>query len=285
LTAGARRVRRDWYDAEGTPKQLFVKPLIPDACEKLRAEIWPEDWQKHVLDVRPSNPLRGDETYSLFQAFLRMPEFRGVHGKCHRMANVLACATCATIAGVEGIGEMAEFVASLDQRQLRCLKCWYDRKKQRYVPPSESTLRRVLAGIDATIFDAIVADWVRQHERILALAIDGKTLRACFNPGERPTTLVAAVAHGSGAPVAQMTVPDGTNETTTARHLLDTLHSVDGTLISFDAAHTNPETARKVVMDKGADYLLPVKGNQPTLLEHAERLLPQASFSPSRAHD
>ena len=97
-------------------------------------------------------------------------------------------------------------------------------------------------------------------------------------------TLVAAVAHGSGAPVAQMAVPSGTNETTTARDLLDMLPPIDGALLTFDAAHTNSETARKVVMDKGADYLLPVKGNQPTLLDHAERLLPQAVFSPSGAH-
>jgi hypothetical protein len=277
-------VRRDWYDEGGTPKQLFVKPLVVDACEKLRAETWPDAWQPHVLEVRASNPLRGDETYSLFQAFLTVPEFRGAHGRCHRLASVLACATCAMLAGVEGIGEMAEFVADLDQRQLRCLKCWYDRKTKRYVPPSESTLRRVLGGIDPTIFDAVVGGWVRQHERILAIAIDGKTLKACLNPEGRPTTLVAAVAHGSGAPVAQMAVPVGTNETATARGLLEILPPVDGALISFDAAHTNPETARKVVMDKGADYLLPVKGNQPTLLDHAERLLPQASFSPSGTH-
>ena len=279
-----QRFQGTWYDDEGTPKQLLVKPLVATACEQLRAETWPEAWQRHVLEVRPSNPLRGDEPYSLFQAFLRMPEFRRSHGQCHRMASVLACATSAMLAGVEGIGEMAEFVASLDQRQLRCLKCWHNRKTGRYVPPSESTLRRVLGGIDATIFDAIVADWVLQHERIRALAIDGKTLKACLNQEGRPMTLVAAVAHGSGAPVAQMAVPSGTNETTTARDLLDMLPPLDGALLSFDAAHTNSETARNVVMDKGADYLLPIKGNQPTLLEHAERLLPQAAFSPSCAH-
>jgi hypothetical protein len=185
---------------------------------------------------------------------------------------------------VEGIGEMAEFVAALDQRHLRALRCWYDRRTKRYLAPSESTLRRVLGGVDATWFDALVAAWVRQYERLVALAIDGKTLRACLNTEGRPRTLVAAVAHGSGAPVAQMVVAAGTNETATARDLLDVLPPVDGALISFDAAHTNGETARKVVMDKGADYLVPIKGNQPNLLTHAERLLPQAAFSPSGGH-
>ena len=281
LTAGARRVRRDWYDNEGTPKQLFVKSLVADACEQLRAETWPVPWQQYALHVRPMNVLRGEEHYSLFQAFSDLPDSRDTHGRRHRQASVLACAACAILAGVEGIGEMAEFAAALDQRHLRALRCWYDRKTKRHIPPSESTLRRVLGGVDAIWFDAIVAAWVRNHERIAALAIDGKTLKACLDDKGRPRTLVAAVAHGSGAPLAQMVVSAGTNETATARDLLDILPPVDGAMISFDAAHTNGETARKVVMNKGADYLLPIKGNQPNLLTHAERLLPQAAFSPS----
>ena len=86
------------------------------------------------------------------------------------------------------------------------------------------------------------------------------------------------------ANLAQVPVPPGTNETTTARDLLDVLPPLDGALATFDAAHTNGETARKVVLEKGGDYLLPVKGNQPTLLDRANRLLPQAAFSPSGAH-
>ena len=285
LTAGARRVRRDWYDDEGTPKQLFVKPLVPDACAQLRAETWPETWQAHALSPRPVTVLRGDEHTSLFQAFLNLPDARRAHGRRHPQASVLACAACAILAGVEGIGEMAEFLSALDQRHLRALRCWQDPRTKRYLPPSESTLRRVLGGVDATWFDALVAAWVGQHERLVALAIDGKTLRASLNQEGRPLTLVAAVAHGSGAPVAQMAIAAGTNETATARDLLDILPPVDHALISFDAAHTNGETARKVVMDKGADYLLPIKGNQPNLLTHAERLLPPAAFSPSGEHN
>jgi hypothetical protein len=280
LTAGARRVRRDFYDESGTPKQLLVKPLREDACERLKDLVWPEPWQVHERAVLASNPLRGQEPYSLFQAFLQVPEFRGTHGRRHRLASVLACATCAVLAGAEGIAEMAEIVAGFDQRELRGLRCWYNRRTQRYEPPSENTLRRVLAGIDPVRFDRIVGDWVRAHGRVAALAIDGKTLKACLDRQGHQTTLVAAVTHGDGAPLAQLPVPSSTNETTTARDLLDILPPLDGAMVTFDAAHTNGETARKVVLEKGGDFLLPVKGNQPTLLDHANRLLPQAAFSP-----
>ena len=280
LTAGARRVRRDFYDEAGTPKQLLVKPLRVDACAQLSAERWPEAWRRHEKPVRPANPLCGQEPYSLFQAFQQVDEFRGTHGRRHVLAAVLACAACAMLAGAEGLGEMAEIVGGFDQRQLRMLRCWHNRRTHRFVAPSENTLRRVLGGIDPVRFDRIVGDWVRAHGRVAALAIDGKTLKACLDAEGRPTTLVAAVAHGDGAPLAQLPVPPGTNETATARALLDVLPPLDGALATFDAAHTNGETARKVVLEKGGDYLLPVKGNQPTLLDHANRLLPQAAFSP-----
>ena len=280
LTAGARRVRRDFYDDSGTPKQLLIKTLRPDACAQLRAESWPENWRIHQRAVVATNPLRGQEPYSLFQAFQQVPEFRGAHGRRHLLAAVLACATCAMLAGAEGIAEMAEIVEGFDQRQLRLLRCWQNRRTKRFVAPSENTLRRVLGGIDPERFDRIVGDWVRAHGRVAALAIDGKTLKACLDAEGRQTTLVAAVAHGDGAPLAQLPVPPSTNETATARDLLDVLPPLDGALATFDAAHTNGETARKVVLEKGGDYLLPVKGNQPTLLDHANRLLPQAAFSP-----
>ena len=280
LTAGARRVRRDFYDDSGTPKHLLVKVLRADACAQLCAATWPENWRCHEQPVLAANPLRGQEPYSLFQAFLQVPEFRGTHGRRHLLAAVLACASCAMLAGAEGIGEMAEIAGGFDQRQLRLLRCWYNRRTQRFVAPSENTLRRVLGGIDAERFDRIVGDWVRAHGRIAALAIDGKTLKACLDAEGRQTTLVAAVSHGDGAPLAQLPVPPTTNETATARELLDVLPPLDGALATFDAAHTNGETARKVVLEKGGDYLLPVKGNQPTLLDHANRLLPQAAFSP-----
>lgn len=281
LTAGARRVSRDFYDEAGSPKHILVKPLRSDAYELLSAAALPGKWQEHEMRVLASNPLNGKEAYSLYQAFKLVPEFRSAHGRRHPLAAILACATCAMMTGAEGVSEMAEIVAGFDQRQLRLLHCWHNWKTKRYECPSENTIRRALHGIDPLGFDRIVGDWLRAHNKVGALAIDGKTLKACLDADRRQTTWVAAVAHGDGAPLAQMPVPVGTNETATARDLLDLLPPLDGVLVTFDAAHTNGETARKVVMEKGGDYLLPIKGNQPTLMDTAERLLPQTAFSPS----
>jgi hypothetical protein len=145
---------------------------------------------------------------------------------------------------------------------------------------SETTLRRVLAGIDSTTFETVVAQWVQQHEELQAIAVDGKALRGCLNPEGKPLFLVSAVAHGSGAFQGQVEVQSKSNETPAARDLLRRMGPLDGVMTTMDAAHTNIETAQTVVIETGADYLLPVKGNQPTLLETSERLLPPGRFSP-----
>jgi hypothetical protein len=54
-------------------------------------------------------------------------------------------------------------------------------------------------------------------------------------------------------------------------------------LVSLDALHTQDETARALVLEHGADYLLTVKGNQPTVRAQIETLVtaPQGDFPPS----
>jgi hypothetical protein len=53
-------------------------------------------------------------------------------------------------------------------------------------------------------------------------------------------------------------------------------------LVSLDALHTQDETARALVLEHGADYLLTVKGNQPTLRQQIEKLVtaPRLIFPP-----
>jgi hypothetical protein len=196
---------------------------------------------------------------------------------------VLACAACAILAGAEGIAQMAEIVAGMEQRQLRALRCYRRRASGRYEAPSESTLRRVLSGMDVERFDAVVAQWVGQHEDIAALAIDGKALKSCLSEEGQPLFLVSAVAHGSGGFQGQVAVDSKSNEIPAARRLLAEIGPLDGIMVTTDAAHTQVETAQAVVMEQGGDYLSPIKGNQPSVLKKARRLLPVGGFSPLRS--
>src|SRR5207237_4863598 len=76
-----------------------------------------------------------------------------------------------------------------------------------------------------------------------------------------------------------------TNEIPVARQLFNRL-DLEGRKVSLDALHTQDQTARDLVLEHGADYLLTVKDNQPTVRQNIERLVQAlpARFSPSAGH-
>jgi hypothetical protein len=109
--------------------------------------------------------------------------------------------------------------------------------------------------------------------------------------GAAPVSASAAAAAPS-APLAKPQTPEPAqvpstpassstakkeNEIPAARRLLARI-PITGRLVSLDAMHTQHQTAGQVVIDAGADYLLTLKDNQPTLLETAQTLVPSAFF-------
>ena len=284
-SAGFGRTRRDFYVEHEHPKEVWIKPLRRDAAGQLRGTDWPTAWQAHELRVLPYGPVRTEESRSLWEAFRKVSEFRKPRGMRYPLAAVLACAACATLAGAKNPAEMAEIADGFDQRHLRALRCFRDRRTGRYAAPSETTFRRVLGGIDSEQFDTVVAEWVRQRETPSALALDGKAVKGCLDAEGRPLFLVSAVGHGQAAPCGQVQVESKTNEIPAARQLLKQIGPLDEVMITTDAAHAQHRTARAIVMEHGADYLLPLKANQPSILKIAETLLPQSAFSPSSVPD
>ena len=73
------------------------------------------------------------------------------------------------------------------------------------------------------------------------------------------------------------------NEIPAARRLLSRL-DLAGRLVSLDAMHTQHQTAAQVVLESGADYLLTLKDNQPTMLQTAQTLV-KGDFFPSGPAD
>ena len=112
----------------------------------------------------------------------------------------------------------------------------------------------------------IAALWPDRHEFI---AIDGKTSRRTHDrrKGLRALHTLSAYATNARLSLAQLSVPEKTNEITAIPELLDHLAEIkqlEGALVTIDAMGTQVEIADKILQHK-ADYLLPLKGNQPTL--------------------
>lgn len=139
--------------------------------------------------------------------------------------------------------------------------------------PSESTIRRTLALVDADAFDRAVAAWmavkVGQIGGRRVIAIDGKTMRGARRDGGAPH-LVAALDHGTGAVLGQLAAAAKSDEIPALRDLIDTME-ITGAVITADAMHCQRETARHITT-AGGHYLLTVKANQRALRDQFKAL-------------
>lgn len=115
-----------------------------------------------------------------------------------------------------------------------------------------------------------------------AVAVDGKTLRGSGHGDTRTVHLLSALVHQDGRVIGQVAVGEKTNEIPKIKDLLDPLDITDA-VVTIDALHTQTETARYLVEDKYAHYVMEVKRNQPSLHD-AIATLEEDDFFPSVPH-
>jgi len=278
---GFARRTRDYYLPHQQPKELLVKALHPRALEWLKAPELPAPWAAAEQPLSPQPTWRLAQWQSLYDLFGDLPDARSAHGRLHPARTIVAIAAAAVLTGARGYLAISEFAARMTQRQLAAVRAYVDPKTDRRVAPGYNAIWRVLTGLDAEHLDQRLQQWFSQLDpQIQALAVDGKTLRGTAPPDGQPVHLLAALSHETRVTLAQTPVPDKTNEITALPQLLAPL-ALDDVVVTADALHTQRDTARFLVCDKGADYLLVVKDNQPTLHRKLQRLLPQSAFSPS----
>jgi hypothetical protein len=148
---------------------------------------------------------------------------------------------------------------------------------------NEGDLALVLSKVDADEIDRRVSAWLAELVGKGAVSLDGKTLRGSRD-GDRPAVhLLAAITHAEGVVVAQSQVEEKSNEIPGAKPLLENL-DLRGATVTADAMHTQKDLARHLVEERGADYALIAKENQPTLLADVEAL-DWESFPPSGPND
>ena len=275
-TAGWARAGRDYYEKHDRPKELWVQALHPQAAAWLRAEALPEPLAAAERVPPPRNRLGVAALASLLEVFAQLPDARRGAGRRHRLAAVLGQAAVGVLAGGRTLADLAAIAAELSQPQLRAVRAWQNPRTRRREAASESTFQRVLSQIDAALLDQLLGQWLlAQAANPLHLCVDGKALKG--TPGLH---LFSAFCGLGERVVAQLAIPEKTNEIPMLPTLLKDV-PLEGALVSADALHTQDDTARHLVQDRGADYLLVVKDNQPSLREQCARLFPEPAFSPS----
>ena len=262
-TRGYAKSRGGWV-SHGRPKRVFALPLAPGALEALRGADEPAELP---APSSPPEPPSASRLRSLSDFLRQVPECRRRRGLRHSLATVLTLAAAAKLAGAQGPTAIAEFAARLTQRQLAAARAFRSPTTGRLEPPSKSCVHRVLSELDPDALDDAARRFAAAGRPDGgAVAVDGKS--APLNrPGgpDEDRMFVAAVEHGSGVVRGQVGSDSAGGEILGVRRLLREI-GVAGRVVTADALHCCPETARLIV-GGGGHYVLPVKANHPTLLD------------------
>jgi predicted transposase YbfD/YdcC len=134
--------------------------------------------------------------------------------------------------------------------------------------PSHDRFNQVLAAMRPADVEKCLLSWISALHEISEgqiVAIDGKTLRRSYDRASSKLTIhmVSAWASVNHISLGQVVVDEKSNEITAIPKLLQMLE-IKGTLVTIDAMGCQVEIAQQII-NQQADYVLAVKGNQPTL--------------------
>ena len=177
----------------------------------------------------------------------------------HKLTDILFIILCAIMCGMEDIDGIAIFG---EERQ-EWLRKYIEMKNG---APSYATYERVLRMLEPKELEKFYRSWARalhSDEGTSQISIDGKTI--CGAGAEQKVHMVSAWAKEDGLCLGQIKTDEKTNEITAIPELVKLL-DVSECVVSIDAMGCQKKIAA-AIREKNADYLLAVKGNQPTLNE------------------
>ena len=209
---------------------------------------------------------------SLLHHFADLDDPRTDHTKLHNLLDIIALTLCAVVSGAEGWTE----VEAYGWEKQDWLETFLDLANG---IPSHDTIGRVFGAMDSAAFQECFLSWMHAvvgTSNGKLIAIDGKTLRRSFDTakGKSAIHLVSAWASENHLLLGQQAVADKSNEITAIPALLKLL-DLQGALVTIDAMGCQKRITEEIVAG-GADYVLAVKDNQPTLHADVQRVLMEA---------
>jgi predicted transposase YbfD/YdcC len=194
--------------------------------------------------------------------FAELRDPRVERNREHLLEEILLISIAAVLSGAESWNDIAEY----GEDKLEWLKTFLT------LPsgiPSHDTFNRVFAALDPEEMEKGFVAWVSSIAKLTAgevVAIDGKALCGTRETGKKTLVhMVSAWAEGNGLVLAQRKVDEKSNEITAIPKLLNALE-LTGTVVTIDAMGCQREIAQRII-EKKADYVLAVKGNQGLLAE------------------
>lgn len=204
--------------------------------------------------------------------FSELEDPRGAQGIEHPFLSIVLIAILATIGGANGWEDIETYAES----HARWLATFLALPNG---VPHADTYRRVFERCEPQALERCFYNWVAQLVQSTGaqvIPIDGKTLKGSYdrNSSQAALHVVSAWASEHRLLLGQVKVESKTNEIKAIPALLELL-DISGCVITIDAMGTQHEIARQIVA-KGADYVLCLKANHPTLWRQVDAWFEQA---------
>lgn len=203
------------------------------------------------------------ESASFLEYFDALPDPRQQSKVIYPLEEVLLLCLLASLAGAETFVDIALF----GSKKIDLLRRF---KPFAHGTPSHDHLGDLFATLDPDCFQRCFVSWVAQFSKIPeeVIAIDGKTARGSKKNGKATLHMVSAFAARQRLVLGQTKVSEKSNEIVAIPKLLAML-ALEGAIVTIDAMGCQRDIAQ-AILDKKADYVLALKGNQGTLREDVE---------------
>ena len=177
--------------------------------------------------------------------------------KRHKLVDILVIAFCAIICGAKTYDDLNIF----GKARYTWLSVYLD------LPngiPSADTFERIFELIDPHMVARRLRKIFADDEVVgKIIAFDGKTMRGSKNGEHRAFHVLSAFLTDDQIVIGEEMVDEKSNEITAIPELLDEIN-VRGATVTIDAMGCQTEIVRKIV-EKGAGYVIGLKGNQGNL--------------------
>ncbi len=184
----------------------------------------------------------------------------------HKLSDIILLCITALLCGAEGWHDIEIF----GQARLKWLKKYGSFENG---IPVDDTIARVMSALNPKQFQTCFINWMKSTAQVDVVSVDGKTLRRSFDRknSKRAIHMVSAFAKKNGVVLGQSKTEEKSNEITAIPELLELLE-IKGCIVTIDAMGCQQKITKKII-DKEADYVIMVKGNQGYLYDRYYQFL------------
>ena len=140
--------------------------------------------------------------------------------------------------------------------------------------PSLSTFSRIACGIDEELLSLAFTDWIGSILSIrgIHIVIDGKALRAATEKikDKKAPYILNAMDAATNLVIAQIPIPEKTNEMTAIPKLLEIL-DITGNTVTIDAIGAT-ETILRMIEEKKGYFVQQIKKNCPATYQEIQNI-------------